>query len=77
MGLEVVGFARTNTDALWVEPRDYGDILLDAISELTSREVKPLIFNQPLCLLPQDLWPYAVKSISDWKNIYVEECDGL
>ena len=75
MGLELVGFARTNIDSLWVEPGDYGNALLDAVSELTSRGLKPLIFNHPLCLLPEDLWPYAVKSISDWKNIYVEECD--
>jgi len=75
MGLELVGFARTNIDSLWVEPHAYGDVLRDAISELTSRGVKPLIFNHPLCLLPQELWPYAVKSISDWKNVYVEECN--
>lgn len=76
MGLELMGFARTNIDSLWVEPQEYGEILRDAIGELTSRGVNPLIFNHPLCLLPHELWPFAVKSISDWKNVYAEECDA-
>ncbi len=75
MGLELVGFARSNIDALWEEPCEYGDTLIEAVSELSCRGVKVLIFNHPLCVLPQKLWPYAVKSISDWKNVYIKECE--
>jgi hypothetical protein len=32
------------------------------------------IYNHQLCVLDRRLWPFARKSISDWKNIYLEEC---
>jgi hypothetical protein len=33
------------------------------------------IFNHQLCVLNERLWPFAVRSISDWKNDYLEICD--
>ena len=32
--------------------------------------------NIPLCCLPQSLWQYAAKSISDWKNTYDDVCNS-
>lgn len=32
------------------------------------------IYNSQLCLMPEQLWKYNRKSISDWKNIYLKEC---
>ena len=32
------------------------------------------IYNSQLCLLRPSLWKFARKSISDWKNIYLQEC---
>jgi hypothetical protein len=32
------------------------------------------IYNFQLCILPEKLWPFCRKSISDWKNGYMEEC---
>lgn len=32
-------------------------------------------YNVPLCLIPESIHPYAQKSISDWKNKYLSECD--
>lgn len=74
MGLELMGFARSNLASLWVEPSECGEALHDAVLEIEARGVKPLLFNYPLCFLPQALHPYAVQSISDWKNIYPPEC---
>ena len=34
------------------------------------------VYNHQLCTIPRTLWPFAVKSISDWKNIYLPECEG-
>jgi len=34
------------------------------------------IYNAQLCTLPRSLWKHARKSISDWKNIYFEACEG-
>lgn len=33
-----------------------------------------MIYNHQLCLLDRELWPFAVQSISDWKNEYHPEC---
>lgn len=76
MGLEPTGFAKSNLDALWLEPDDYIQYLEEAVALLGRYQVKTLLFNYQLCTLPKWLWPFAVKSISDWKNEYLDECNG-
>lgn len=75
MGLENTGFAIANHDLLWIDPVDYREELADGVGILASARVKVSVYNLPLCLLDRSVWPYAVQSISDWKNGYVEECD--
>ncbi|MDR1346838.1 MAG: His-Xaa-Ser system radical SAM maturase HxsC, partial [Prevotellaceae bacterium] len=41
---------------------------------LNSWNIDTSIFNLPLCLLPDELHIFARKSISDWKNSYVDIC---
>ena len=74
MGLEDTGFAIANSDLLWIDPIDYRDELTNAVEVLTSTGMNASIYNLPRCLLSPSVWPYAVQSISDWKNGYVEEC---
>jgi hypothetical protein len=74
MGLEMMGFARANVEELWIDPLDYKDELAEAVALLDRRRVKTMIYNTPLCLIDRELWPFAVKSISDWKNEYHPEC---
>ena len=74
MGLELMGFAKTNLDALWIEPNEYQPKLRAAVEELAQARLSVSIYNHQLCVLDRSLWPYARKSISDWKNDYVEEC---
>jgi radical SAM protein with 4Fe4S-binding SPASM domain len=50
--------------------------LEDAIEFLSSRKMNVSIYNSQLCLLPQSLWKFTKKSISDWKNIYLKECSN-
>jgi hypothetical protein len=33
-----------------------------------------MVYNHQLCLIPRSIWPFAVRSISDWKNEYHPEC---
>jgi hypothetical protein len=75
MGLEITGFTRANLDELWVDPIDYDLQLQRAVEILVRYKVKTSIYNLQRCLLEKNLWPFAVKSISDWKNKYYEECD--
>ena len=76
MGLELMGYVRMNLDALWIDPTDYQEQLADAVAELVRNRMNVSIYNLPLCLLDRRLWPHARKSISDWKNEYLEECEG-
>jgi His-Xaa-Ser system radical SAM maturase HxsC len=74
MGLEMIGFARANMDEVWIDPVDYQAELSEAVALLDRRRVKTMIYNHQLCLMARDLWPFAVRSISDWKNEYHPEC---
>jgi MoaA/NifB/PqqE/SkfB family radical SAM enzyme len=74
MGLEVIGLARANLDDVWIDPIEYRDELREAVSRLAHRQIETLVYNHQLCLIDEWVWPYAVKSISDWKNEYHAEC---
>jgi hypothetical protein len=50
--------------------------LEEAVRHLWLRRMNISIYNLQLCLLPRSLWSFARKSISDFKNEYVEECEG-
>jgi len=74
MGLEMIGFARANMDDVWIDPTEYGAELNEAVSLLARRRIKTMIYNHQLCLIDRELWPFTVRSISDWKNEYHPEC---
>lgn len=76
MGLEPMGYAKTNRERLWIDPADYVGPLADAVFFLAHRGLPVSIYNLPLCVLPEPLWPYARQSISDWKNTFAPECEG-
>ena len=74
MGLEMIGFARANIEEVWIDPDSYREELREAVSLLARRRIKTMIYNHQLCLIDRELWPFAVRSISDWKNEYHPEC---
>ncbi len=76
MGMENTGFAIANDDKLWVDPVDYQEPLKAGVDVLTTAGVNVSIYNLPLCVLEPSIRPFAVQSISDWKNAYLPECDG-
>jgi len=76
MGLEITGFTRANLGSLWIDPADYQDELYRAVSFLADSRMHVSIYNHQLCVLDRGLWPFARKSISDWKNEYMPECEG-
>ncbi len=73
MGMENTGFAIANNDTLWIDPLDYQEQLKAGVDLLSTARVNVSIYNLPLCLLDPSIRPFAVQSISDWKNTYVEE----
>jgi His-Xaa-Ser system radical SAM maturase HxsC len=76
MGLENIGYAPRNMKALWIDPIDYQGELQSTVEFLTLRGMKVSIYNHQLCVLNRSLWKFARKSISDWKNIYIDKCSG-
>ena len=76
MGLEMIGLARANLKTVWVDPFDYREALTDAIVLLDRKGIRTVLYNHQLCLIERTVWPFAVKSISDWKREYLPECLG-
>jgi His-Xaa-Ser system radical SAM maturase HxsC len=76
MGMEMYGFVHRNFDELWIDPHDYQRELLEAADTLTLAGLNTSVYNHQLCVLDRRLWPLARRSISDWKNIYLEECES-
>lgn len=74
MGLEHQGYTPHNISKLWIDPLDYSSALTDSVTFLDDMGMNVSIYNSQLCVLPKELWQYARKSISDWKNVYHEEC---
>jgi His-Xaa-Ser system radical SAM maturase HxsC len=76
MGLENTGFAVANDEILWIDPLDYQEQLAASVDVLSVAGLNVSVYNLPLCVLDPSVRPFAVQSISDWKNAYVAECDG-
>ncbi len=76
MGLEMMGFARANLDDLWIDPYEYKDILSESVAVLSAYGLNVSVYNHQLCIVNSDVVPYYKKSISDWKNEYLDECVG-
>jgi His-Xaa-Ser system radical SAM maturase HxsC len=76
MGLEMTGFARANKELLWVEPDSYSNQLASAVEFLSVRNIRTSIYNLQMCLMPQEIWPFMERSISEWKNEYEPECEN-
>ncbi len=74
MGLEMTGLARPNSPLVWADPADYQRELAEAVDILATAGIATRIYNHQLCVLDRRLWPYAVRSISDWKNDYLDIC---
>ena len=75
MAIEPIGFAPVNHDAIWIDPVDCMGILKDALFFLANRGMSVSLYNFPLCIVPEELWCFTRKSISDWKNAYLPACD--
>lgn len=74
MGMELIGYAEKNHDQIWIEPVEYVGYLEEAVQAMSDWDLDVEIYNIPLCLLPDTMHPFACKSISDWKNNYLDVC---
>jgi His-Xaa-Ser system radical SAM maturase HxsC len=75
MGLEPTGLAIPNLAQLWIDPADYATELEGAVLHLARRGIPAHVYNHQLCAIPQTLWPYNRRAISEWKNEFTDECE--
>lgn len=75
MGLELTGFTKANLPALWIDPHDYREHLAEAVSTLQRFGVHAVIYNHQLCVVPENVRSVCARSISDWKNQYLDVCE--
>lgn len=76
MGLEPIGFAKANLAGIWIDPFDYKTALKEATLLLAQSGMNVSIYNHQLCVLDEAIWPFARRSISDWKQEYFDQCSG-
>ena len=75
MGMEKIGYSVKNQSSIWIEPKDYASYLKEAVETLDSWGIAVAVYNIPLCLLPKECWPFAKRSISDWKVKFLKPCE--
>jgi His-Xaa-Ser system radical SAM maturase HxsC len=75
MGLEPIGNAQKHIDTLWIPPKRYFEKLQNAVHLLHQRDVKSILFNLPLCNVPDSLHSISKKAITEWKVNYYSQCD--
>lgn len=76
MGLEHTGYTPFNIDKLWIDPFNYQDELKRTVELLDLHNMDVSIYNLQHCVIPNDLWSFSRKSISTWKNDYLEVCQS-
>lgn len=74
MGMELLGNAAVNREELWIDYETTIPYVAEAIKMLLSSGIDARIYNYPLCKVPANLWPITVKSITDYKIRYKDEC---
>lgn len=75
MNIEPIGFARENFEDLYVSVKEQNSSLIKAIRKSSVYGFNCFLYNYPYCLLDKDIRKNTVKSISDWKNYYPNECN--
>jgi len=76
MALEMTGLAIENQIDVWIDPFDYQKLLEEAVRSLHRAHMRVSVYNHPLCLVSPWTRSFARQSISDWKNIYLQRCEG-
>lgn len=75
MGMENMGFAKLNREAVFLDPWEYKDELSAAIEVFQLYGIDVRVFNLPLCVVNSDTHIYCKQSISDFKNSWDAVCE--
>ena len=76
MQLENIGYARMNWEKIFFDNSKNFSKIKSAISIMSSNNIDISLYNFPLCTIPFEYRKYARNSISDWKNKFIDKCNG-
>jgi His-Xaa-Ser system radical SAM maturase HxsC len=75
MQLEPMGYARIDWPLKFVDTTIFPERLEQAVLAADASGIHTELYNFPLCSVPKELQKFCVKSISDWKQKYLPDCD--
>jgi His-Xaa-Ser system radical SAM maturase HxsC len=75
MALEPIGYALANKDKVFYDHGLAPQPIYRAIELSNIHSINIRLYNFPLCTISENYREYCDKSISDWKNKYVEVCE--
>lgn len=75
MGIETMGNAVKNYDAIWIDYASATKAFESAIDLLIAGGTDVMIYNYPLCCIKEKYWLLARRSITEHKVRYYEQCD--
>lgn len=76
MQLENIGFGRMNWDKEFCDTSEAFDKIACAMDVSLGRGLDTVLYNFPLCTVPNDYRAYCVASISDWKQKFLSTCES-
>ena len=76
MGLELTNNALRNIESVYIDPIDYKEELFKSIRIFRRHDIPSFVYNHQLCTVDSRIWNNCSRSISDFKVIYLEECQS-
>lgn len=76
MGLEMLGNAAKNSDDVWISYSDAFQAAKIGIDKLINYGIDVALYNFPLCAVSEEYHYICLKSITDYKVRYEEECES-
>lgn len=75
MQMENIGFARNNWNKLFYDHSKDFSLIGAPLTVALLHGVEVALYNFPLCTVPEQWQQYAARSISDWKNRFLTDCE--
>lgn len=76
MQMENIGYGRKNWARLFYDSSRHFQPVAAALDIARSRGVDAFLYNFPLCTVPDAYRNLAPRTISDWKQKYLSQCEG-
>lgn len=76
MAMELLGNAAVNKEQVWIDFDDVRPYIKKSVLNLLRNGIPTYLYNFPLCFVDESMWQFTVKSISDYKVRYKDECEG-